>query len=374
MKILQLGKAYPPANLGGVEVVIQLLTEGLNDEGEEYICDSLGVNDSYNYKEDQYKNGIIYRTKLIIKKFSTLFSLQLIIKLQQISKQYDIIHIHSPDPMSALALWLVNPNSKVVLHWHSDILRQKKLLFFYKPLLNWLLRKSELILATSQNYIDGSEQLKGVIHKCKVLPIGIDVINDKPKTNLIINKFSIFEGKNIILSLGRLAYYKGFRYLVECGKFLKENEIIVIAGDGEEKELLLEIIKKEELENKVFLVGKVSEEEKNYLFKNAKLFVLSSIYKTEAYAIVQVEALAYGLPIISTKIEGSGVDFVNQNNVSGLVVPICDSLAISNAIYKILENEELYNSFSTNAMLRYEINFTREKMIKKLLDYYNNLF
>lgn len=374
MKILQLGKAYPPANLGGVEVVIQLLTEGLNDEEDGYVCDSLGVNDRYSYKEDYYKNGIIYRTKLIVKKFSTLFSVQIISRLRKIHKEYDIIHIHSPDPMSAIALWLVNPKSKVVLHWHSDILRQKKLLFFYKPLLDWLLRKSVLILATSPNYIDGSEQLREFVHKCKVLPIGVDVVNDKSKNSAIMNKFSSFEGKNIIFSLGRLAYYKGFRYLVECGKFLKEHEIIVIAGDGEEKELLLEIIKREKLENKVFLVGKVSQEEKDYLFKKAKLFVLSSIYKTEAYAIVQVEALAYGLPIVSTKIEGSGVDFVNQNNVSGLVVPICDSLAISNAIYKIIENEELYNSFSENAINRYEINFTRGKMIKKLLKYYNNLF
>ena len=56
MTILQLGKAYPPANLGGVEVVIQLLNEGLNDAG--ISCDVLGVNDVPIYIKEKYKQGI----------------------------------------------------------------------------------------------------------------------------------------------------------------------------------------------------------------------------------------------------------------------------------------------------------------------------
>ena len=75
MKVLQLGKAYPPANLGGVEIVIQLLTEGLNDHG--IVCDALGVNDIPVYKIEEYKQGKIYRAKLLKKKFSTLLSFQL---------------------------------------------------------------------------------------------------------------------------------------------------------------------------------------------------------------------------------------------------------------------------------------------------------
>ena len=63
MKILQLGKAYPPANLGGVEVVIQLLNEGLNDAG--ISCDVLGVNDVPIYIKEKYKQGFIYRAKLL---------------------------------------------------------------------------------------------------------------------------------------------------------------------------------------------------------------------------------------------------------------------------------------------------------------------
>ena len=368
MKILQLGKAYPPANLGGVEVVIQLLNEGLNDAG--ISCDVLGVNDVPIYIKEKYKQGIIYRAKLLTKKFSTLFSIQLIFILKKIWRKYDIITIHSPDPMSCLALWIVRPKCKIVLYWHSDILRQKILLKFYKPFLNWLIRRADLILASSPNYIEGSKYLLNYRSKCEVLPIGVDTHSDSPAKKGFENRFSKFEGVDFIFSLGRLAYYKGYEYLVLAANKLINNAVIIIAGEGEEHDKLLQLIRENDLQNKVYLVGKITDEEKQYLFKHAKLFVLSSIFKTEAYAIVQVEALSFGLPIVSTQIEGSGVSWVNQNNVTGISVPIKDSDSIAFAINKLLNNEKLYNEYSDNALKRYQDLFTRKKMIDRANELY----
>ncbi|GGE91576.1 rhamnosyl/mannosyltransferase [Chishuiella changwenlii] len=367
MKILQFGKAYPPANLGGVEVVIQLLMEGLNDN--EVLCDTLGVNDKRIYKEDKYKNGTIFRCKLVLKKFSTLFSFQVVRKLNKIKDNYDIIHVHSPDPMAAIALFLIKPKKPIVLHWHSDILKQKLLLFFYKPLLKWLMKKSEVIIATSPNYIEGSKLLNLFVEKCKVVPIGIDT-HKRTEEN---NRFLSFENKKIIFSLGRLAYYKGFQYLIEAGIDLPDDVNIVIAGEGDEQKKLEAIIEKHKLKNKVFLIGKINETEKDFFFRIAKIFVLSSIFKTEAYAIVQVEALSYGIPIISTQIHGSGVDWVNVNGITGITVPIMDSKSISNAINNILYDEELYNTYSKNSLERYREFLTRDKMIKETISIYKNI-
>lgn len=368
MKILQLGKAYPPVNFGGVEVVIQLLTEGLNDNN--IVCDAMGVNDQYKYQEEGYKNGTIYRAKLIAKKFSTLWSFQLINLLREKSPQYDIITIHSPDPMACLALFIVNPKSKVVLYWHSDILKQQLLLRLYNPLLRWLLNRADMVIATTPTYRSDSEYLKSVIHKCEVVPIGLNIINSTIED---CERFRNFKGKKIIFSLGRLAYYKGFEYLILAAKTLPADFIIVIAGEGEEYGKLLNLIESNGLENKVFLVGKVSEKEKDFLFYEAALFVLSSIYKTEAYAIVQVEAMARGLPIVSTRIAGSGVPWVNQHGVTGITVPIKDSNAIANAVCAILQDEALYQEYSTNAMKRYKALFTRDKMIDRLVNIYEKL-
>lgn len=371
MKLLQLGKAYPPANLGGVEIVIQLLTEGLNDHG--IVCDALGVNDIPVYKIEEYKQGKIYRAKLLKKKFSTLLSFQLPSLLKKITNQYDIITIHSPDPMACLALWLVKPKCKVVLYWHSDILKQKLLLTFYNPLLNWLLKRADKIIATSPNYINGSKYLSKHFSKCEVIPIGIDHPQKVENINNEYKRFEHLKNRKIIFSLGRLAYYKGYEFLVKSAKEISDDAVILIAGAGEENDKLINIIDENSLHEKVFLLGKISEEEKEFLFKNAKIFALSSIYKTEAYAIVQVEALSYGLPIISTKIPGSGVDWVNKDKETGIIVPIRDSLSISKAINSLLNDEELYKKYSENAYNRYSENFTKDKMIEKIIALYNKL-
>lgn len=372
MKILQIGKAYPPVNLGGVEVVIQLLTEGLNIE--KYNCDALGVNDSYNFKAEPGKyGGVIYRTKLLFKAFSTLFSFQLITELGRIKNNYDIIHIHSPDPMAAFALFICRPSCKVVLHWHSDILKQKVLLFFYNPILWWLTNRADLILATSPPYIEGSKYLKKNKFKTQVLPIGLNVDMIDVPIEIDRDFKREFGDKKIVFSLGRLAYYKGFEHLILSAKFLTEDCIMLIAGEGNEYERLNSLIIENYLTDKVILLGKVSEYQKVWLFKNCSVFALSSIFKTEAYAIVQVEAMAYGKPIVSTRIEGSGVDWVNLDNYSGITVPIKDPESLGNAVMKILNNPGLYKKFSENALKRYNEMFTYEVMIQKLVASYDQL-
>lgn len=372
MKILQLGKAYPPVNLGGVEVVIALFCTGLVEKG--YRCDALGVNDRYQFvKEKNGETGYIYRTKLILKAFSTLLSFQLITFLNKIKNDYDIIHIHSPDPMAALALFICRPSCKVVLHWHSDILRQKLLLFFYNPMLKWLVRRADLILATSPKYIEGSSYLLANKSKTKVLPIGLNIppISYTKKTGDQLNEK--YGRKQIIFSLGRLAYYKGYEYLILAARYLPLDTVIVIAGEGNERTRLETLIKQNNLSDKVQLIGKITQAEKEWFFENCSLFALSSIYKTEAYAIVQVEAMAYGKPVISTIIEGSGVDWVNKDKVSGVTVPPKDPKELANAINLLSNNPGLYLAYSKGAIKRYIDNFTEEIMIDLLIKYYNRL-
>lgn len=371
MKILQLGKAYPPVNLGGVEVVIQLLTEGLNEKGFE--TDALGVNGAYKFQVESGKfGGKIFRVKLLHKAFSTLLSMQLISFLKKIKNGYSIIHIHSPDPMAALALFLSQPTTKIVLHWHSDILKQKFLLFFYNPLLMWLLKRSDIIFATSPTYIEGSVYLNKFRHKTRVLPIGIDV--EPPMMTFDASKFdNLFAGRKVIFSLGRLAYYKGYEYLVKAACNLPDSYLMVIAGEGNQRPKLEALIRQYNLSEKVILLGKVNDAEKYWLFQHCDVFALSSVLKTEAYAIVQVEALAFGKPIVSTRIPGSGVDWVNQHYQTGITVPVNDSPALSEAILTILENPELYATFSAKALARYDTNFTNKIMIDNLIKFYKQL-
>ena len=370
MRILQLGKAYPPVNLGGVESTIQLINEGLHKE--KIKCDVLGVNYKFESVEEKLHFGSIFRSSLIIKLFSTLLSLSLIFKLNKIKNNYDVIHIHHPDPMSAVALWFSNSSTKVVLHWHSDILKQRFLLKLFNPIQTWLLNRADVIIATSLNYAEGSSVLLPFKNKIKIVPIGLDnskLCIDPFKVNQILERY---KNHKIILSIGRMSYYKGYEYLIDSVRLIKEDCKILIIGGGKLSEKLKASIPSEHL-GKIEFLGNLNDLDRNCYLAACDIFVLSSIYKTEAFAIAQVEAMYFGKPIISTEIPGSGVHWVNLNNISGLTIPIKDSKSLAIAINKIVDDSKLYNRLAKGAFNRYQTQFTQELMIRRLICLYKEL-
>ena len=158
--------------------------------------------------------------------------------------------------------------------------------------------------------------------------------------------------KKIVLSIGRLIYYKGFEYLIKAGKYIKDDVAIVIVGGGPLYENLKDMVKALNLENKVYLLGRV--DNINSVIKDSDLFCLPSVERAEAFGLVLVEALYFGKPLITTNIEGSGMNYVNQDEVTGFVVPPKNPKALADAINKILSDNNLYERFSKNARERFK--------------------
>jgi rhamnosyl/mannosyltransferase len=290
-----------------------------------------------------------------------------------IKDKYDIIHIHHPDPMSNLALWLIKPKGKYIVHWHSDILKQKYLMKIYRPLQTWLLKRSDAIICTSKPYADNSNDLKPFLDKISIIPIGIDkskLLFDQSVVNSIKKRF---KNKKIVLAIGRMSYYKGYHFLIEASKYFRPEVILLIIGEGELKNELEKKVIKEELCEKIIFLGKENDIIRNSYLYASDIFVLSSIFKTEAFAIVQLEAMAFGKPIVSTKIPGSGVDWVNQNMISGITIPVQNSLSIAKAVNLMVEDLNLYNQLSNNAMLRFKNNFTQKIMSNKIIKLYQQI-
>ena len=373
MKILQLGKAYPPVNLGGVEITIKLLTEGLN-KYEYVICDALGANETNSYSVDVLDNKYkVIRAKCLGKYFSTLISFQLIKILKNINRDYDIIHLHAPDPMAGLAVFLTRPKAKIFLHWHSDILKQKFFFFFYKFIQTWLLKRADVIIATSPKYASYSPYLRKYEDKTEVVPIGIPSnYTILPDAEITLVK-AAFPGKKIVFSLGRLAYYKGFEYLILAAKKLPSDYVILIGGGGPLADSLRQLISNNNLSDQVILLGYLTDQEKERYMQACDMFCLSSIFRTEAFGIVQLEAMQRGKPLISTKIEGSGVDWVNKDGVTGITVDVCDAEQIANAIHLIGGDKVLRDKFSRNCGETFTSFFTQEAMVLKLMGIYNQI-
>jgi len=373
MKILQLGKAFPPVKaIGGVEKVIELFYYGLNRI--DINCDVLGVNDNYQFVIDNYcKNGIIYREKLLKRAMSTFLSVHLITRLLKIAHHYDIIHVHHPDPMSFLALFFVRPKAKLVIHWHSDIINQKYIYFFFTVLEKWVLRRADLILCTSPKYYKDNDILRPYLDKVDYLAIGLKL--EKMDINMdLANSIEIKKhDQKQILFIGRLVYYKGVEYLIRSMSLIKSSSYLCIIGDGRNIDNLKQLTKKLDIEHKVFFLGNLNDADKMAYLKTSDLFVLPSIFRTEAYGIVQVEAMAQGLPVVSTVIEGSGVDWVNQDGITGITVPICDEKSLAVAIDQLCLDSILRLKLSNGALNRYQNEFTEEIMIKNLVNYYKKV-
>ncbi|GIU70237.1 MAG: mannosyltransferase [Candidatus Woesearchaeota archaeon] len=346
MKVLHLGKLCPP-NEGGIEIFSYDLLEYLNSKGIKADLLCFGSKTA----KSSYKGFDYFECKMNIKVNSAPLSYDFIKIFKRIEREYDIIHIHSPNPLAEfLSLFT---DKKIIIHWHSDIVKQKISYRFYKPIQQKVLKKAHKIICTSPQYLETSKQLRDFKENAVIIPLGLNPSRLKASNEKVTKSLKAKIGnKKIVLSIGRLIYYKGFEYLIKAGKYIKDDVAIVIVGGGPLYENLKDMVKALNLENKVYLLGRV--DKISFYIKESDLFCLPSVERTEAFGLVLVEALYFGKPLITTNVEGSGMNYVNQDGITGLVVPPRNPKALADAINKILSDNNLYERFSKNARERFK--------------------
>lgn len=176
---------------------------------------------------------------------------------------------------------------------------------------------------------------------------------------------------NIILYVGRLKKMKGLEYLIEALKILKEeglNFTFLCAGDGELKREIEKELK--EYNIKVVPTGIVSPEELPSFYKLATLLVLPSITTTtfkEPWGLVVNEAFNQGCPVVVTDAVGAGVGGLVENGENGFIVPEKNSVALAEAMFRILSNNELRDFLSINALNKIK-EWTYERQAKGFLE------
>lgn len=367
MKVLHLGKLCPP-NEGGIEVFTYDLLEYLNSKGIK--ADLLCFGDRT--FEDDYRGFKYFSCKMNLKLSSAPLSIDFIKKFVKLAKNYDIIHVHSPNPLAeVLSIFSSKP---LIIHWHSDIVKQRILYLFYKPIQQMLLKKANSIICTSPNYLDSSEQLKKFRHKVSIIPLSLNPERlIKKESNKEMKLAAIAENiknKKIVLSIGRLVIHKGFEYLIEAGKYLDNDVVIIIIGDGPLYSKLKQKINDSSINHKVFLLGSVKVNEISKYIKICDIFCLPSIM--ESFGLVLLEAIYFGKPLITTDVYGSGMNYVNQNGITGFVVPPRNPIALAEAINKILGDANLYNNFSQNAKERFK-EFEISNIGNRIIDLYKEI-
>ena len=149
-------------------------------------------------------------------------------------------------------------------------------------------------------------------NKISFLPDAIiDIKQFILKKNLEVENFQNFDDKRIIFAAGRLTKQKNFSYLIdEFSTFLKNNNefVLLILGDGEERNKLEKQIIEKKLQKNVYLIGHVDNVFK--YFKRGEAFILSSLW--EEVGFVMVEAALTNLFIISSNCPNGPTEFLSE--------------------------------------------------------------
>lgn len=366
MKVLQINKKYFPW-VGGVEKVVRDICVSLKDKVE---IEALVTSDTRQKKVERYEDICVTRLPTLFTLGNTPISLSLISELKK--SKADIYHFHHPYPWGDISYLITKPKGKVIVTYHSDIVKQKFLLKAYKPFMMRFLSRADKIVATSPRMIEYSPILQKFKDKCIAIPLGIesekfDTINVDPvKVADLRQRY----GPNMVLFVGRLIYYKGIEYLIEAIR--KVNANLVIIGSGPLKKQLVKQARTIGVKNRIFFIDKLSDEELPEYYHACNIFTLPSIERTEAFGIVQLEAMASGKPVISTNLT-TGVPFVNKNSETGFVIEPKSSKALAEAINKIIKDKNLQIFFGENAKKRVQENFTIEKFSESYLKLYQDI-
>ena len=310
--------------MGGIESVVFELTEGMNraQQRTDVLCANLRLQ---NETEAWSQGYCVTRAASFGQFLSTSMAPAMVPLLAQQAANYDLIHVHLPDPLANLALWLTRPKAKIVIHWHSDIIQQKLALAAYQPLQRWLLERADAIVATSQPYWQASPWLRDFAAKVHSIPIGIQDHGSAVGPRKLAELRARFGNRRIVFALGRMVYYKGFDHLADAASTLPHDAVIVIGGAGPMLSRLRANVAAKGLADKVFLPGRISTEEIDAYFGAADVFCLPSDSRAEAFGVVLLEAMRAGKPIVASDIPGSGVPWVNMHGTTGLNVPVGDS-------------------------------------------------
>jgi rhamnosyl/mannosyltransferase len=348
-----------------METHLESLCAGLRDS---YRVSALVANAAGSTVEEMVADIPVCRCASTLSLSSAPISSEMVKRIR--SSSADIVHLHSPNPGAVLAYSASQRSSALVVTHHSDVVRQKVLGRAYLPIYQRLLRKSDAIIVTSSNYLNSSLELSLFKEKCSVIPLGIDMSNfdqyDAGHVRSIEERF----GQRIILAVGRLVYYKGFEYLIRAMKDVQGQ--LVIVGDGPLRRHLQEMVLKLGLVDKITLAGNLDAAEMSAFYHACKMMVLPSIARSEAFGIVQIEAMACGKPVINTSLD-SGVPFVSTNCETGITVPPFRPDLLAQAINLLLENEELRQRLGTAGRERAQRLFSVERMVNSTKHVYEQV-
>jgi rhamnosyl/mannosyltransferase len=257
----------------------------------------------------------------------------------------DIVHLHMPNPTGEISVLLALAATPLVVSYHADIDRQAIFNPLYQPLVRACFRRASSILVASPRMLESSPTLAPWGHKVELVPYGVDVERFDPARVAPGERERIRGcfGSPLIVSVGRLVYYKGFEHLIAASRALNASVVIVGSGPLESQLRVLAC----DLP-RVHIVGEASENELIAYLAAADCFVLPSTSRAEGFGIATLEAQAMGVPAVVTDVGTATVEAIEPAR-SGLVISPGSAQEIAAACREVIENADRRRSMSAAA-------------------------
>lgn len=366
-RCLHVYKDYFPV-LGGIENHIRVLCHGLIAGGR-YRPRVLTTNESW--RTERFDDGgvPIVRAGRLATVASTPVSVALWREMAR--TETEITHLHFPYPVGEMAHLVLGRARHLVITYHSDIVRQTRLLRLYGPILTRVLAAADRIIVASPDYLTSSPYLAPYKEKARVIPYGIDLDRFGSADDRRVRELrSRWPDGPIVLFVGRFRYYKGLEYLVRAARQI--DGTVVLAGSGPSEQALREEIKRLGVGSRVLLTGDVPDEDLPAVYQACDVFVLPASHRSEAFGIVVAEAMAAGKPVVTTKL-GTGTTFVNQHGESGLTVAPRDPEALAAAVNRLLGDDEFRARLAAGARQRARAELGLTAMVDRVTAVYDEV-
>ena len=376
-RVLQISNYIYP-NRGGIEQVARDIAGALLGQyDQKIICFNETASDGNyicNRREtvtDRVDGVEVIRCGCITKKVSQSISLSFGKQLERVLDDFqpDIVIFHYPNPFQAYFLQKhLKQNHRFILYWHLDITRQKMLGKLFHCQTIRLLERADTVVATSPTYIDGSPYLSRYREKCTIIPNCISP--DRLQTTEAIEKRTAeireeHKGRILCFAIGRHIPYKGFTYLIRAAKRLDDRFHIVIAGSGP---LTKQLKTEAEGDDRISFPGRISDDELIAYYQAMDIFCFPSVTKNEAFGIALAEAMSFGKPAVTFTIPGSGVNYVNQKDKTGLEVPNGDAEAYAEALTRLGNDPVLRETLGKNGAERVRTMFMTDVFRNNILN------
>ena len=362
--VVHVGKFYSP-HVGGIETHLETLCRRLRKSMNVRV---LVANDRRG-DEDTIVDGVsVSRHAIQFNLAGAPVCLSMVRKIRRANA--DIVHVHLPNPAGIIAVMASGYRGRLVATWHSDIVRQRRLAQMFAPIQRRFLRNCDAIIATSSKYVESSIELARFRDRCHVIPYGIEVDEiRRPDAEAVRSIRERYPGP-LIVTVGRLVYYKGIEYLIRAMKRI--HATLLIVGDGPLRTSLEREATALGVGERVIFMGEMQPRDIVPYYHACDIFVLPSIARSEAFGIVQLEAMACGKPVVNTQI-ASGVPFVSLDDVTGLTIEPCNAAALEQAVNRLLADSELRARYGTAAIARVDNEFSSATMLRRTLDLYEQL-